>query len=121
MLFAINYTVTNEIEEDVTPTRCQLFSLHRVSTTRSGAVCQAPPQNTPGSCLTQITDVDFIPLNDTFPLQAFKEWEANQEGWIYDILPSEIYDKKSKTNYRQGKITLPDNVVDLFGYPVKRW
>ena len=59
--FKISYVVGNEIEERVEEARCRPVSLHRTSSTRSGAIRHALTQSTDPPPLTT------APLPNTFP------------------------------------------------------
>ena len=92
VIFKINYTVGNEIEENVSKSRCRPVNLRRSSTTRSGVVRQAvsvsidppPSVNPPPPPNTTPTTIGNPPI----PLDA-REYERLQKAikksrtWIY--------------------------------------
>ena len=83
VIFKINYTVGNEIEENVSKSRCRPVNLRRSSTTRSGVVRQAvsvsidppPSVNPPPPPNTTPTTIGNPPI----PLDA-REYERLQKA-----------------------------------------
>ena len=76
VLFKVNYTVGNDIEEHVHQSRCRPVSLRRASTTRSGAIRQAIPLSVnPPPPVT-----DPLPISPPPILPRTREYEQLKEA-----------------------------------------
>ena len=84
VLFKVNYTVGNDIEEHVQQSRCRPVSLRQALTTRSGAIRQAIPLSAnPPPLVTSPLPISYPPILPlTREYEQLKEAIKASKSWI---------------------------------------